>query len=677
MDTPSPQVLPPPERRHASERLVRDAVLELTGATSSRQHLLRVAAGRLRELFHCQQASIAFHPHRGTALTAQAPTNSPGEPAECSVISERASNQPANRHDRLPIHSERQGQSGTVIEVCHDRACHSVRARKGADAKDGSLLLHLCRPSPWDALAEERLAFFAELLAPHLDNLESIEMGLRYKTIFERYPTGTVVINPHDESGNWTVEECNAAFCDMNGYEPSELIGEDILKLSNQTAFDCAPRDEYYRQLKAHPSIRSKDIHRRKGGSEFPIELMSCLLLLDGQERVLGVDWDISEQVRITTVLKDLQHDIGRTFHTLTATLQQVAYALRPTILALGREREPAGRANASADAAAETTAKRSHCTSALKKLVECLEPQEPEDDPAPDRPHASDRILLAIAKLEKIDHFAAIECQPAAVRIVAGEVLSVLDSLKGYSIRNEVLREARRSTEILERSMCCRALEAALDTVIDTDALVRDMRERVQTDMDNTDQLSSNLVSDMLRDTIEGLAELAAHKGIEIRNTYLAGDAKVYVVRRDLVRCINNLLHNAIKYSWFRKPGSPSYINIRTIVTDRTVSTASLPGLKTIRVVQLEIEDYGVPIVAAEISRGLIYKFGYRGQLSSQRGRIGTGVGLHDAREVALRFRGDLTLESRPANRDADPSDTSVPHIKTARLWIPLEEAT
>jgi signal transduction histidine kinase len=72
---------------------------------------------------------------------------------------------------------------------------------------------------------------------------------------------------------------------------------------------------------------------------------------------------------------------------------------------------------------------------------------------------------------------------------------------------------------------------------------------------------------------------------------------------------------------------------------------------------VNLSVENWGVPISARELEEGMVFELGYRGQWSTDRGRLGTGIGLTDARDVADKHTGALTSTSRPA-RSWGPDD-------------------
>jgi signal transduction histidine kinase len=135
-------------------------------------------------------------------------------------------------------------------------------------------------------------------------------------------------------------------------------------------------------------------------------------------------------------------------------------------------------------------------------------------------------------------------------------------------------------------------------------------------------------------------------------------GAKQVLAVKHEIKQVIYNLLHNAIKYSYSR-PGSDSWVDVHgDIKNDR---------------LRIQLTDRGVPIPRDEIERGDIYQLGFRGRLSGESGRSGTGIGLYEARELARANDGDVWLTSRPALRNAPADDLSLPHVVTATLDLPI----
>ena len=149
----------------------------------------------------------------------------------------------------------------------------------------------------------------------------------RFQVIFDNSPDGMVIINPTENGeGPWLIESCNRSFCEMNGFDSTELIGRDIRVVSSETAAEVerqnrdhekihggpgngdTHRREYYQRLKQGP-IGIEEIHKRKDGSTFHIQSSSCLVTLGGQERVLGIDRNITrrkqaEEARLESELR-------------------------------------------------------------------------------------------------------------------------------------------------------------------------------------------------------------------------------------------------------------------------------------------------------------------------------------------------------------------------------------
>jgi PAS domain S-box-containing protein len=144
----------------------------------------------------------------------------------------------------------------------------------------------------------------------------------RFQVIFDNLPDGMVIFNPTENAeGPWLIEYCNRSFCEMHGFDRSELIGKDIRMVSSdEIATEVElPNEEHekikrefingktlrratYQRLK-QGSIRIEEIHKRKDGSTFHIQASSCLVTWGGQERVLGIDQDITEHMRTKKAL--------------------------------------------------------------------------------------------------------------------------------------------------------------------------------------------------------------------------------------------------------------------------------------------------------------------------------------------------------------------------------------
>jgi signal transduction histidine kinase len=155
-------------------------------------------------------------------------------------------------------------------------------------------------------------------------------------------------------------------------------------------------------------------------------------------------------------------------------------------------------------------------------------------------------------------------------------------------------------------------------------------------------------------------MEEFARNQRVIIKNKVDTPDIQVKVVERNVVRTLTNLLHNAIKYSWSRDKGEPPWISIRSSIN---------PQNKII----IDFENFGVPIAREEIDQELIFQIGYRGRLSSDKGRMGTGVGLSDSRRVARDHGGDVIIKSRPAAPDGKDDYYTQPFLTTVTFLLPI----
>jgi len=182
-----------------------------------------------------------------------------------------------------------------------------------------------------------------------------------------------------------------------------------------------------------------------------------------------------------------------------------------------------------------------------------------------------------------------------------------------------------------------------ALETraaVIQMDYTIHSLREFITSDTrQQVEEHTQVKVKTIIGEAVKCLAEFARSMKIDIDSKDVV-DAFILANEREMMRALSNLLHNAIKYSWRRDPQrtKPAWVSIRTRVQDQKV--------------YIEFENWGVPIKREEIEKGKVFELGYRGELSKDLGRLGTGIGLTDARRVAEAHGGRLEIESHPALR-------------------------
>jgi signal transduction histidine kinase len=186
----------------------------------------------------------------------------------------------------------------------------------------------------------------------------------------------------------------------------------------------------------------------------------------------------------------------------------------------------------------------------------------------------------------------------------------------------------------------------------------VNNLRSYILTRVKPKEKSKKVNIYDLLIGVIQNITEYASNRGIElklnasdIRNLYV----EVYEI--DLVRALLNILHNAVKYSWVRKGSSKAYVQI--------------DGKADTEWIYLSVENWGVAITEKEIEQGLIFNVGYRGTISSDRRRPGTGLGLYDAKKVIEKHKGQLTISSSPSLGNP-ANDYSKPFVTTVYIKLP-----
>ena len=142
-----------------------------------------------------------------------------------------------------------------------------------------------------------------------------------------------------------------------------------------------------------------------------------------------------------------------------------------------------------------------------------------------------------------------------------------------------------------------------------------------------------------------------AFEKSISIE-IYADPSLEIEMSKEDLKRMLHNLLQNAIKYSYSRKKNIR--IRVKSIVKD----------------VEIEITNLGVGILPEEIEQGKIFENGYRGKLSYDWNRTGSGIGLSEAKKIVKKHEGEITVSSTPTG---DPkSDPKIPYMTKVTVTLP-----
>jgi two-component system, OmpR family, phosphate regulon sensor histidine kinase PhoR len=139
--------------------------------------------------------------------------------------------------------------------------------------------------------------------------------------------------------------------------------------------------------------------------------------------------------------------------------------------------------------------------------------------------------------------------------------------------------------------------------------------------------------LSPIVRQVADGLQMLARDRGVEIKVNAPSEPLMVLGDRDELIRALENLVENALKYGAAGKRVD--------ITLTRGQTRAGTPEAR------LSVRDYGPGIAPEHVPR-LTERF-YRVDVAESRAHGGTGLGLALVKHVLNRHGGRLTIESTP----------------------------
>jgi len=116
-----------------------------------------------------------------------------------------------------------------------------------------------------------------------------------YEALFEKISEGLVVHDP--ETGE--IVDVNERFCEMNGYERSELLDESIgIVLTDVDGYGPIAAREKIQQARMEGPQRFEWRNQHRNGETFPVEVDLTVVELGDVERILASVRDITERKR-------------------------------------------------------------------------------------------------------------------------------------------------------------------------------------------------------------------------------------------------------------------------------------------------------------------------------------------------------------------------------------------
>jgi signal transduction histidine kinase len=159
--------------------------------------------------------------------------------------------------------------------------------------------------------------------------------------------------------------------------------------------------------------------------------------------------------------------------------------------------------------------------------------------------------------------------------------------------------------------------------------------------------------------------APIMERKGLKERlDLQHNGDIAVEVSPEHIQIALNNLMYNAVKYSYRTSTNIPLP---RFIHLSGRLTPGIVPGY------ELVIGNYGVGIMPDEYR--LIFREGYRGKLTMAEYKTGSGYGLALAYRIIKEHQGKIQVVSEPVGDVTQRGDQ--PYLTTFTIWLPLRQGS
>jgi len=156
-----------------------------------------------------------------------------------------------------------------------------------------------------------------------------------------------------------------------------------------------------------------------------------------------------------------------------------------------------------------------------------------------------------------------------------------------------------------------------------------------------NSKNLRNVTVHNVIKNVCDSLRLAAESRHLEIEHQYNKYSKMVSAIPDQLEIVLSALIENAIKYSFKGTAVRPKRI---------TIAYSEYEGF-----LKITISNFGCAITPVELDERRIFELGYRGECSGDRGRTGTGSGLHVADLIVKAHRGKIEVASRYENDEGD----------------------
>jgi len=485
--------------------------------------------------------------------------------------------------------------------------------------------------------------------------LEDTGKEEEYERLFNAIPVGFYRIE--NRAAKEIVVDCNDEFARINGLATRrDMIGRDIRDFHYSPEETAHFMDRIAEAASTGGSVLGAQLRiRTASGAVKTLEVNSRPQFENGL--ILGRTGavrDITAEVEMREMISLLTSDIGTTLHAFRHTLTQLKYSLGAIGDILMGAPNSRHSATTPQELEQQVRGPLRELSSGINGLLAAIASVSHAE-----ALHESDRERLVYLRdaMEKYKDRIPDAHWRDYWRSGAIEIIAICERLRPSTVARATYRHVIETAKRIATITGLATLSVAREAVEAIEAPVRSLYELVAFGFRPVAQREVVAIESCVIDAIANLTGFADERKVSIEFNRRS-PKEVLISRVDVTRAISNLLHNAIKYSWTRDRA-------------RTRVNVSIDDSDAARVV-VRVENWGTPIPQEELMRGLLFRVGFRGRFSSDRGRMGTGVGLADALRIARAHNGDIRVESRPASRTGDPTQYDQPFITTVCLELP-----
>lgn len=146
------------------------------------------------------------------------------------------------------------------------------------------------------------------------------DLEITYKALFDGAIDAIIIVDIEENPGK--ILSANASAAQMYGYSISEFLTKTIPLLDVITDFAPYTFEERVEKLQIVGKQVFEVVHRKKDGSEFPLEVMASIFEVSGKKYMLGIERDITQRKKDEEEIK-LQY---RFIETLASSSPNLVY---------------------------------------------------------------------------------------------------------------------------------------------------------------------------------------------------------------------------------------------------------------------------------------------------------------------------------------------------------------